>query len=700
VHVLQSLPPWKRLLSEQQIDIDELKKSIDDVLTNLDDPKTLSTSVWLGSALVVRSRQNETLLPYEAVKLVFSEALRKLEQEKPEAGNILRKRYWDRIAAKDFIFDNNLSNSAFYSRQKDAKKLFTAILIESEKMCRQKPQTQPDSENNIQKQSDPQSSPSLEKNSNLYLPPISKRGNSNFLSKRRRLLFSTFLTISILLFLLFQFPSPHQVNNVCSVATEIPEQRNPSDRFVRSQGVVAFTTENTLNGIVNNSVRALAVANTGLWIGYARTEANSIAGIGHFDKESWQAFSAQTFNASINNIAVDPTNRIWIATQENGVLMFDGTEWNNYTTNNGLPSNQTYDITFDPNGHILVATWEGIAEFDGQNWITRYSVANRNLAFNGVHSIDFDVEGNMWVGYIGNGVSQKRNDDGRLITYDKQEDLGGNETRDIVMQTTNDGTASIIWVATYNGGISRFQEDQWTIYDCNDGLPSMDVRAVAVDKHNRVWAATAAGVIYYENSRWVAYDMLDTLSIAFGRPCENCPFDDDSVFTGTTNYGVTHSRVPYPNNFDTIEIQEICFITEDTTRTCPALRRHGDIVQAAFLTPLTPEDTLQFEIGVVPQEPIELREQRGDFLANTSDNDFQLFGTHHLIAVNQTSLNPDEFLIVRSNEVFTFADYNRPFIMPTPSSRNEQTFTSTWRVWTHTRYTGPYIQITFTVRND
>jgi hypothetical protein len=222
-----------------------------------------------------------------------------------------------------------------------------------------------------------------------------------------------------------------------------------------------------------------------------------------------------------------------------------------------------------------------------------------------------------------------------------------------------------MWFATADGGVSKFEQGAWTVYRMDDGLPSDDVRAVAIDKYNRVWAATARGVAYFDGQQWNVYSTLNTESIAFGPTCQNCPFDDDHIWTGTVELGLTHSRIPLPTD---------------------AL----DIVDVKYPVVVAPGEKFRPEIVVAPRAPYQLREDRGDFLSNVDDSDANLFGAFPLIKVEG---------VIDPGQPYTFTDYDNPFVAPElAEGEQEKTFTSTWRVWMHTRYVGPPIRITFTVR--
>lgn len=455
---------------------------------------------------------------------------------------------------------------------------------------------------------------------------------------------------------------------VCGESQRVEAPNLP--RFLRHQGVSTFTVSNTSGAVLSDRVRALTIDARGIWIGYFATERNPAAGLGHYDKRSWADCNqpGATAGANINAIAIDRTGKVWVATEQAGVAVFDGRTWKRYTTSDGLPSMQAYGLTVDDTNDIWVGTWEGIAKFDGRSWSVPYTVQNNTLFNNHAHAITFDSRGDIWVGHVANGISRYSNDERRWFSYTTDNSkLGGNHIRGAVVSKAPYGSQESVWFPTADGGVSKFERGSWTVYNTSNGLPSNDTRTLAVDRYGRVWAATAKGVVYFDGARWITYNTIDTISIAFGPKCRNCIFDNDHIWTGTTSLGLTHSRIPL-------------------------LRDAIDVVRVAYPRVVTPGQRFRPEVTVVPRAPHQLREDRGDFLSNTDENDANLFGAWPIVAVKG---------IIEPGEVFTFTDYDNPFRAPQlAAGEDEKTFASTWRVWMHTRYVGPSIPITFTVRRS
>ncbi|MGA7731156.1 MAG: LuxR C-terminal-related transcriptional regulator [Chloroflexia bacterium] len=449
-----------------------------------------------------------------------------------------------------------------------------------------------------------------------------------------------------------------------------------TDRFVRHQGVSSFTVENTQGAVWNNKVRSLTVDRLGLWIGYFATDQNESNGVGHYDKKTWancnQPLGVELLaGTNINAIKVDKQGQVWTANEKGGVSMFDGSKWHTYTTDDGLPTNETFGLTIDEADNAWVATWEGVAKYDAKSkrWSVPYTVEDGTIFNNHIGAIAFGTGGDIWVGHLmQHGVSHYRASEGKWLHYTTETgELVGNDVFSIAVRPPDSATGSqeSIWIGTDNG-VTRFEGGTWTSYRMEDGLPGNMVEAVAIDPFNRIWVATTGGVAYLRNGEWTMYTTTPSHSIGFGPDCTGCPFDGDHVWVGTDTSGLTHSRIP--------------LTTTDVI----------DVISVEYPKIVAPSQKFRVEITLSPRAPYQLREDRGDFVANTDESDANLFGAWRQMPVKG---------IVEPGQRFTFTDYDKPFVAPQlAEGEQERTFTSTWRVWMFTRYVGPPIPITFTVR--
>jgi ligand-binding sensor domain-containing protein len=126
-----------------------------------------------------------------------------------------------------------------------------------------------------------------------------------------------------------------------------------------------------------------------------------------------------------------------------------------FTVEDGLPQNSIQAVLQTRDGFLWLGTQEGLVRFDG----VRFTVFNQasEAAFQ-----DHDV---------------------RALCEDKE------------------GT---LWIGTQGGGLVRFKEGAFTLYDKASGLPNNRVLSLFMDKLGRLWVGTAEGLSRFDNGRFVS----------------------------------------------------------------------------------------------------------------------------------------------------------------------------------------------------
>lgn len=109
----------------------------------------------------------------------------------------------------------------------------------------------------------------------------------------------------------------------------------------------------------------------------------------------------ETYNENyVFSMAIDRAGNKWFGTWGGGVSRFDGSQWQNYTTEEGLSGNIVYAVTVDPHDAALwFGTNHGVSRFDGKTW-TRFTAQN-GLANENVYAVAVDSEGRIWLGEKG-----------------------------------------------------------------------------------------------------------------------------------------------------------------------------------------------------------------------------------------------------------------------------------------------------------
>ena len=112
----------------------------------------------------------------------------------------------------------------------------------------------------------------------------------------------------------------------------------------------------------------------------------------------------ESFNPNyIFSLKVDKENHIWAGTWGGGVARYDGKQWTNFTTADGLAGNIVYSIALDEDGVFWFGTNRGLSRYDGKQWTTYDQTSG--LLGNDIYAIAITADGEVWAG-ARNGVSR------------------------------------------------------------------------------------------------------------------------------------------------------------------------------------------------------------------------------------------------------------------------------------------------------
>lgn len=186
---------------------------------------------------------------------------------------------------------------------------------------------------------------------------------------------------------------------------------------------------------------------------------------------------------------------LWICTVCSAIQMEKGdthSEFNrqNWTSEDGLPSNLVHAILQTRDGYIWVATSDGLARFDG----VRFTVFNRvntpQMINHECVSLAEGSDGTLWVGtrdgllFIQSGVLGRMSQDDGLV-----------DDRIDALCVSRDGS---VWVGTRKA-ISRFVGGRWRSYTQLDGLMGLGFESLHEDQRGTLWAGGTGGVYRFDN---------------------------------------------------------------------------------------------------------------------------------------------------------------------------------------------------------
>lgn len=303
-----------------------------------------------------------------------------------------------------------------------------------------------------------------------------------------------------------------------------------------------FTTD---NGLIANFVRDIwEDKDGGFWFA-------TLGGVSLYTGQSWRTVPVGILsNPTINALAMDRRQRLWVATNGQGVWRYDGTNWVQFSSQNrALRSDFVWSLYEDEDGNIWVGTaGGGVSRWDGQTWRT-FTVKD-GLADDYVISIRQGPDGRMWFG-TPRGVSSLNVATEEWKTLRVEDGLPGarvnaimiTEDGDVWLGTDADGvcrydgtkcevfttqngladngiaTGAIVpdgkgglWFGHWRGGLSHWDGNGWTRIGTADGLAADRVYSLYRSSDGSLWAGTLGGLSRYDGRSWQTYTRLNGLA--------------------------------------------------------------------------------------------------------------------------------------------------------------------------------------------
>ncbi|MFQ5579367.1 MAG: two-component regulator propeller domain-containing protein [Nitrospiria bacterium] len=298
-------------------------------------------------------------------------------------------------------------------------------------------------------------------------------------------------------------------------------------------------------------IRALAVEGNNVWIGTSN-------GLIKFNrkKETHQIFNTRTGLLSNIIVSIHPDKKgdIWVGTYGGGLARYDGKNWElftpygrgsknygsswaHYRPQNGLGDLWVYDLLFEPDGTMWVATWKGASRRSHSKEDFFTYTMDDGLVDKWVYTVEREPSGILWFGTEG-GINRfdgkswqgwtHKDGLGATITssrptpptddsYNEEEDhhlQAGRENQNhnpnYVISSAID-KAGILWFGTWGGGLSRFDGKTFKNYTTNEGLPGNIINAIEIDKNGVMWIGTNKGVSRFNGKSFKNFSQKDGL---------------------------------------------------------------------------------------------------------------------------------------------------------------------------------------------
>ncbi len=132
---------------------------------------------------------------------------------------------------------------------------------------------------------------------------------------------------------------------------------------------------------------------------------------------------------SVHGIRRDTQGKLWVATYENGIYLFDDQKrlLRHLDKKSGLISNSIQHLHVDPHEGIWLSTPDGMGYIPDTSRPERYEAFSYQQGLNDsyIRAIQEDAKGNVWVS-TNNGISLLRQSDKRFVNFNKYDGIPTN----------------------------------------------------------------------------------------------------------------------------------------------------------------------------------------------------------------------------------------------------------------------------------
>ena len=187
---------------------------------------------------------------------------------------------------------------------------------------------------------------------------------------------------------------------------------------------------------------------------------------------------------------------MWFGTYGGGVSRYDGKEFINFTTKDGLAHNYIWGaINSTSHGAPWFGTLAGASKYDGGKFV--HLTIKDGLVSDNVKSIHHDFDGFIWFGTEGGGISRY---DGREFTNFTVDDGLANNAVTAIHQSPN----GVLWFGTFGSGVMLYDNNSWSSIDNRDGLAGNTVSSIYQGVDDFLWFGTREGGITRYRSNLVS----------------------------------------------------------------------------------------------------------------------------------------------------------------------------------------------------
>ncbi len=256
------------------------------------------------------------------------------------------------------------------------------------------------------------------------------------------------------------------------------------------------------NGLPTSDAMYILGSSDGyVWIG-------GYSGIFRYDGNVFERLDPADGFTNGRGLFEDSKHRIWVATNDNGVVAIDNGDYIHYTYKDGLTSSSMRVFAEDKSGNIYVGSTAGVSYVDSEMHLT--IIDDNRVNNERILRLDTDPSGNVVYGETRNGaIFSLKN--GEVTAFYESSELGNETITTLLADPNNTGMVYLgtesenLYYGRFGNTIDRMEKIKlsklpnahWLCYACN-----------------RLWIAstTAAGYLDEENK----FHMLENIPLNSG----------------------------------------------------------------------------------------------------------------------------------------------------------------------------------------
>ncbi|WP_051656713.1 hybrid sensor histidine kinase/response regulator [Butyrivibrio sp. AE3004] len=357
-------------------------------------------------------------------------------------------------------------------------------------------------------------------------------------------------------------------NHFISLASE--EETSFSDSSEYGGGYAAtgqitnasFSTElyDATNGLpTSDAMFILGATNGYIWIG-------SYSGVIRYDGTTFERIDTTDGLTSARAFFEDSKGRIWVGTNDNGVVVLNGDKSKHFTYKDGLTSSSIRVFAEDANGNIFIGTTAGVCYVDSSNTINKLQV--KQLSEERVLKLESDKNGKIY-GQTANGIVFAIEDCSLAEIYESS-DLGIDKITTLMTDPVEVGKVflgtggSIVYHGQFGDSAGKMEkisvkpltDVHWLNYDCGrvwvsskhmvgyldedknfkviENIPvDSGIEMLTSDYQGNIWLASSTkGVMKIVTNNFIDYTNVQGFS---GEVVNATYLYNDKLYIGTEN---------------------------------------------------------------------------------------------------------------------------------------------------------------------